>query len=315
MSGSDESPVSRGRCCARIGTGSAPNRHTRPVPRRVPAPALVVGAAVSVQGGAALAKSLFGPLGAPGVVWLRLLFGAIAVWALSRTRLRGRTRVELGWALALGLALTAMNLTFYESLQRLPLGIAVTVEFIGPLGLAVAGSRRAVDLVWVALAAGGIALLAEARGTVHPLGLVLAALAGGFWALYILIGTRAGHVWRGTGALAPALAVGTVVAAPWGIVSGGGNLTDPKLLAEGAGVGLLSSALPYSLELEAMRRLPTHVFGVLLSLEPAIAAVSGFVFLGERLHTRALVAIALVVLASAGAARGVREAAAAPVEA
>src|SRR5581483_5750642 len=282
---------------------------------RVPAPALVVGAAVSVQGGAALAKSLFGPLGPPGVVLLRLVFGALAVWTLSRAGVRGRTRTELAWAAALGVALAAMTLAFYESLQRLPLGIAVTVEFIGPLAIAIAGSRRAIDALWVVFAGAGIALLAEARGTVHPLGLVFTALAGGCWAVYILIGTRAGRVWGGTGMLAPALLVGTLVAAPWGAVSGGANLLDPKLLGEGAGVGLLSSALPYSLELEAMRRLPTHVFGVLLSLEPAVAALSGFVFLGERLHARALVAIALVVVASAGAARGVRGTALTPPEA
>jgi inner membrane transporter RhtA len=208
-----------------------------------------------------------------------------------------------------------MNLSFYESLQRLPLGVAVTVEFVGPLGVAIAGSRRVVDVLWVALAAGGIALLAETHGTVHPLGIVFAAVAGVFWAVYIVVGTRAGRVWHGTGALAPALALGTLLSAPWGIASGGRNLLDPTLLAEGAGVGLLSSALPYSLELEAMRRLPTHVFGVLLSLEPAVAALAGFVFLGERLHARALVAIALVVVASAGAARGVRETTTTPPDA
>lgn len=274
--------------------------------RRAPAPALVVAAAVSVQGGAALAKSLFGELGPPGVVFLRLLFGCIAVWALSRARLSGRSRAQLAWAAMLGLALAAMNLSFYEALQRVPLGIAVTVEFVGPLGVAIAGSRRAVDLLWVSLAAAGIALLAEARGTIEPLGLAFAALAGGFWAVYILVGTRAGRAWAGTGALGPALAVGTLLAAPWGAVSGGGRLLDAKLLGEGAGVGLLSSAVPYSLELEAMRRLPSHIFGVLLSLEPAVAALSGFVFLGERLHARSLVAIALVVVASAGAAHGLR---------
>ena len=274
--------------------------------RRVPAPALVLAAAVSVQGGAALAKSLFGALGPPGVVLLRLAFGCVAVWALSRARLRERSRTQLAWAVALGVSLAAMNLTFYESLQRVPLGIAVTVEFVGPLAVAIAGSRRAVDLLWVALAAGGIALLAESRGRIEPLGLAFAAIAGGFWAVYILVGTRAGRAWSGTGALGPALAVGTILTAPWGAVSGGGNLLDPKLLAEGAGVGLLSSAVPYSLELEAMRRLPSHVFGVLLSLEPAVAALSGFVFLGERLHARSLAAIGLVVVASAGAARGIR---------
>lgn len=273
------------------------------MPRRAPAPLLVVAAAVSVQGGAALAKSLFGSLGPPGTVLVRLFFGTVLVWALRRPRLARRSGAELRAAILLGLALACMNLSFYEALQRLPLGIAVTVEFVGPLAVAIAGSRRALDLVWVALAAAGIALLADARGSVQPLGIGLAALAGFFWAIYILAGTRAGRLWTGPGVLGPALAIGTLAIAPWGVVTGGGNLLDPRLLAEGAGVGVLSSAVPYSLELEAMRRLPPHVFGVLLSLEPAVAALSGLVFLGEHLHARAIAAIALVVVASAGAAR------------
>lgn len=271
--------------------------------RGVPAPALVLGAAVSVQGGAALAKSLIGSLGAPGVVLMRLLFGALLVWAWRRPRLARRSAAEIRAAGVLGLALACMNLSFYEALQRLPLGIAVTVEFIGPLTLAIAGSRRAMDLLWVAFAAAGIALLADAHGSVQPLGLGLAALAGVFWAVYILAGTRAGRLWTGPGVLGPALAIGTLAIAPWGAISAGGDFLDPRLLAEGAGVGVLSSAVPYSLELEAMRRLPPHVFGVLMSLEPAVAALAGFVFLGERLHSRAIAAIALVVIASAGAAR------------
>jgi len=272
-------------------------------PRAVPAPAFVLGAAVSVQGGAAVAKSLFPELGPPGVVFLRLLFGGIALWAFGRPRLRGRSGRELRLVAMLGLALVCMNLSFYEALDRIPLGIAVTVEFVGPLGLAVAGSRRRLDLLWVAFAAAGIALLAEGGGDVHALGLGLAALAGGFWACYILLGVRVGRAFAGTTGLAPAMLVGALVALPWGVASGGSALGDPALLGAGVGVGLLSSALPWSLELEAMRRLPTHAFGVLMSLEPAVAALAGFVFLGETLGVRALVAIALVVVASAGASR------------
>jgi inner membrane transporter RhtA len=269
---------------------------------RASAVGLVLAAACSVQGGAAVAKSLFGTLGPPGVVFLRLLFGSIALWAIARPELRGRTRRDLRLVVALGIVLVSMNLTFWESLERLPLGVAVTVEFLGPLGVAVIGSRRPLDLVWVAAAAGGVALLADSGGhTVSTLGLVLAATAGVFWALYILLGIRVGRAFTGATGLAPAMALGAVLVAPWGIISAGHHLRDPQLVGAGVGVGLLSSALPWSLEIEAMRRLPSHVFGVVLSLEPAVAAFAGFVFLHEHLRARAWAAIVLVVAASAGA--------------
>jgi inner membrane transporter RhtA len=273
-------------------------------PRRVPASALVLAAAFSVQGGAAVAKSLFSQLGPPGVVFLRLLFGGAALWAIGRPRLRGRVARDLRLVVALGVVLVSMNIAFYESLARLPLGIAVTVEFVGPLGVAVAGSRRAVDVLWVAAAGGGIALLAEGGGRgVHPLGLFFAALAGLFWACYILLGVHVGRAFAGASGLAPAMALGAVLVLPWAIVAARSHLVAPRLLGAGAGVGLLSSALPWSLELEALRRLPAHVFGVVLSLEPAVAALLGFAFLGEHLRVRAWIAVALVVLASAGASR------------
>jgi inner membrane transporter RhtA len=269
---------------------------------RASAVGLVLAAACSVQGGAAVAKSLFATLGPPGVVFLRLLFGSIALWAIARPELRGRTRRDLGLVVALGIVLVSMNLTFWESLDRLPLGVAVTVEFLGPLGVAVIGSRRPLDLLWVAAAAGGVALLADSGGhTVSTLGLVLAATAGFFWALYILLGVRVGRAFSGATGLAPAMALGAVLVAPWGIISAGHHLRDPQLVGAGVGVGLLSSALPWSLEIEAMRRLPSHVFGVVLSLEPAVAALAGFVFLHEHLRARAWAAIVLVVAASAGA--------------
>jgi inner membrane transporter RhtA len=268
------------------------------------ATALVLAAAFSVQAGAAVAKSLFSELGPPGVVFLRLLFGGAALWAISRPRLRGRARRELRLLVALGVVLVSMNLSFYESLQRLPLGIAVTVEFLGPLGVAVAGSRRLVDLVWVAGAGAGVALLADGGGrAVHPLGLVLAAVAGCFWACYILLGVRVGRVFAGASGLAPAMALGALLSLPWAVVAARSHLVEPRLLGAGVGVGLLSSALPWSLELEALRRLPAHVFGVVLSLEPAVAALLGFALLGEHLRLRAWIAVALVVLASAGASR------------
>ena len=272
--------------------------------RRASAVALVLAAACSVQGGAAVAKTLFPQLGPPGVVFLRLLFGSAALWAIARPQLRGRARSDLRLVGALGVVLVSMNISFYEALDRAPLGVVVTVEFLGPLAVAVLGSRKASDFVWVVLAAAGVALLANGGGSeVKPLGIVLAAVAGFFWACYILLGVRVGRAFAGASGLAPATALAALLIAPWGIISAGGNLGDPLLVGAGVGVGLLSSALPWSLELEALRRLPTHVFGVVLSIEPAVAALAGFVLLHEHLHLRAWIAIALVVLASAGAAR------------
>lgn len=268
---------------------------------------LVLGAASSVQAGASVAKSLFPALGPPGVVWLRLLFGSIALWVIARPQLRDRPRHELRLVAALGVVLVSMNVSFYESIDRLPLGVAVTVEFLGPLAVAVAGSRRRIDFLWVALAGLGVALLSEGGGSgVHATGLALAALAGFFWALYIYLSVPIGRAYPGASGLAPAMVLGAVLITPWGIVSSAGHLREPQLVGAAVGVGLLSSALPWSLELEALRRLPTHVFGVVLSLEPAVAALAGFVFLHEHLRLRAWLAIGLVVLASAGAALDVR---------
>jgi inner membrane transporter RhtA len=271
-------------------------------PVRFPSAMLVLGAAVSVQGGAAVAKSLFPTLGPPGVVFLRLGFGALALWVIGKPQMRERPRRELALVVLLGVTLVCMNLAFYESLDRLPLGVAVTVEFIGPLTVAVLASHRPLDFVWIAFAALGIALLANGGGkAVHPLGLALAATAGFFWGCYVILGTKVGRAFAGTTGLAPAMAIGAVIALPWGVISAGHNLGNAQLVGAGVGVGLLCSALPWSLELEAMRRMPLTVFGVLMSLEPAVAALSGFVFLHEHLGVRAWVALALVVVASAGA--------------
>ena len=271
--------------------------------RRASAVGLVLAAACSVQGGAAVAKSLFPELGPPGVVFLRLLFGSAALWAIARPQLRERPRSDLRLVAALGVVLVSMNISFYEALDRVPLGIAVTVEFLGPLAVAVFGSRRPVDLAWVVLAGAGVALHAENRGgAAHTSGILLAAAAGCFWALYILLGVRVGQRFPGAAGLAPAMALGAVLMAPWGIYSAGRHLRDAQLVGAGVGVGLLSSALPWSLELEAMRRLPAHAFSVLMSLEPAVAALAGLLFLHEHLRPRAWLAIALVIVASAGAA-------------
>jgi inner membrane transporter RhtA len=264
---------------------------------------LVLAAATSVQAGASVAKSLFATLGPPGVVWLRLLFGSVALWVAARPQLRGRPWRELRLLVALGIVLVSMNITFYESIDRIPLGIAVTIEFLGPLAVATITSRRKLDLLWIALAGIGVALLAGGSASgVHTLGLVLAALAGLCWALYITVSVPVGRLFPGASGLAPAMLLGALLITPWGIASAGSGLRDPQVIGAAAGVGLLSSALPWSLELEALRRLPTNVFGVVLALEPVIAALMGSLFLHQHLGARSWLAIGLVVTASAGAA-------------
>lgn len=280
---------------------------------RVPAPALVLAGVTSVQFGAAIAKSLFDDLTPTGLVALRLLFGGLVLGLVFRPRVRKRPAAELRLAVAFGLTLVSMNLCFFQALDRIPLGIAVTLEFVGPLGVALLGSRRAADLLWVALAAVGILLLAPGIGDgLDGVGVAFALAAGVLWATYIMLGVHVGRAYAGPTGLVLAMAVGAVVALPLGVVSAGSQLLQPELLAAGFAVAILSSALPWSLELEALRRLPTHVFGVLMSVEPAIGALVGFVVLGERIGARAVVAVGLVVVASAGAARGARTAPAPP---
>jgi inner membrane transporter RhtA len=259
----------------------------------------------STQLGAALAKSLFDELGPSGTVFLRVLFAALALAALWRPGLRRWSRSELALAACFGVALAGMNLSFYAALDRIPLGIAVTLEFSGPLAVALLGSRRALDLVWTGLAAAGIVLLADpGGGRTDPVGVALALTAGACWAAYILLSQRAGRAFPGGTGLALAMGFGALLLVPVGLVGAGSELLHPGLLAAGAAVAVLSSALPYSLELEALRRLPTQVFGVMMSVEPAVAALVGFAVLGEVLGTRELVAILLVVAASTGAMRG-----------
>lgn len=276
---------------------------------RAPSAGLVLGAIASVQFGSAIATTLFERVGPGGAVLLRLVSATIVLLALWRPRLRGRTRHELLLAVMFGVVLAGMNLSFYQALHRIPLGIAVTIEFVGPLVVAVSGSRRLVDLVWVGLAAVGI--LALTHGGAHglnALGVGFALVAGCLWGGYILVNARVGQAFeRGTG-LALAMLVASVVVLPAGVIDGGTHLLEPQSLAVGAAVGMLSSAIPYSFELEALRRIAASVFGVLMSLEPAMAALAGFLVLGQGLSARALVGMALVVAASIGASRRAREA-------
>jgi inner membrane transporter RhtA len=271
----------------------------------VPPVALVLAAVASVQFGAALAKTLFDDAGPGGTVFLRVAFAAVLLLVLWRPRVRGHERRDLWLAAAFGLSLAGMNLAFYGALDRIPLGVTVTFEFVGPLGVAVAASRRALDVLWVVLAAAGILLLSDfgGFGGLDAVGVALALLAGAFWAAYIVLAARAGQAFPGGSGLALAMVVATVLLLPVGVADGGESLLEPEVLGVGAAVAVLSSAIPYSLELEALRRLPAGVFGVLMSLEPAVAALAGYVVLDQALVARELLAIALVVVASAGAAR------------
>ena len=275
--------------------------------RRAPLPpaALVLLAVSSVQFGAALAKTLFDDVGPAGTVLLRAVFAALVLAAIWRPRVSTRTRRALALASLFGVSLAGMNMAFYASLDRLPLGIAVTFEFVGPLGVAVFGSRRPRDLLWVALAGAGIVLLSDFGGAdLDGLGVALALLAGAFWAAYILLAAAVGTEYEGPHGLALGMAVAALLLVPIGVAEGGADLLLPWVLAVGAGVAMLSSALPYALEMEALRRMPAGVFGVLMSLEPGMAALAGFLLLGEELVAREVVAILLVVVASAGATRG-----------
>jgi inner membrane transporter RhtA len=270
---------------------------------RARAVVLVFGGVVSVQVGAAFAKGLFDQAGPAGTVFLRIGFAAILLLALWRPTLRGLPRERLRDVVLFGFVLAAMNFSFYLALDRIPLGIAVTLEFVGPLAVAIGTSRRRADLVWAGLAAAGIVLLSPSpSGSLSLLGASLALLAGCFWAAYILLSARIGRSTPGGGPLALAMAVGTMLLLPAGVAHAG-DLADPGVLAAGLAIAVLSSAIPYSLELEALRTLPRGTFGVLMSLEPGVAAAVGFVLLGQDLAASELVAIGLVVAASAGALR------------
>jgi inner membrane transporter RhtA len=275
---------------------------------RAPSAGLMVGAIASVQFGSAIAATLFARVGPGGAVFLRLISASIVLVVVWRPRVRGRTRRELVLAVAFGLVLAGMNLSFYTALHRIPLGIAVAIEFLGPLAVAIGGSRRRIDIVWVVLAAAGIAALTHG-GTRHlsAVGVAFALVAGCLWAAYILLNARVGRAFEGGTGLALAMCIGSVAALPVGVIDGGAHLLEPRSLLLGTAVGMLSSAIPYSFELEALRRIAVNVFGVLMSLEPAMAALAGLIVLGQGLSLRALAGIALVVLASAGASLQTRE--------
>jgi inner membrane transporter RhtA len=283
---------------------AATARSMRPARHRPKAPVhtLVLGSISSVQVGAAWATTIFHQVGASGACLLRLASASVVMLVFGRPKLRVFSRSQWLSACALGLVLAGMNLTFYQAISRLPLGTAVTIEFIGPLLVALAGSRRPRDLIWAVLAAAGIVFLCRGIGSgTNTEGLILAAAAGLLWAGYILLQAQVGRAFSDSSGLAVAMVVAAVVVLPLGATAGAGRLLVPGTLAIGVAVGMLSSAIPYSLELRALRSLSTATFGVLMSLEPAVAALAGAIVIGQAITIRDGFGIGLVCVASLGA--------------
>lgn len=279
-----------------------------PLTHLPPIPALLL-SMISIQGGAAIAKGLFPLLGPAGVTLLRVGFSALILLIIFRPPLLSLSARQWRAAAIYGAVLGLMNLTFYLSLSYIPLGLAVTLEFLGPLAVALASSKRAADLLWVGLAALGIALISPLGGgsKVAPVGLILALTAGALWAAYIVIGARMPRHFSGTQGVSAGMLCATITVLPFGLLLGdlGGNLSSPVLLY-GLGVAILSSALPYSLEMIALRQLPKQLFSIMMSLEPAVAAVLGWLVLREFLSLTQWLAIACVIAASVGASWGTR---------
>jgi inner membrane transporter RhtA len=303
-----------------VADGQAPATPARAAGSRLdalPPEVLIISGALSVQCGASLATTLLRDYGPLPVVTMRIVFGALMLLAFRPLRLRGVTREALLTAAALGIILAVMNSSFYVALSRIPLGVAVTIEFWGPLTVAVLGSRRLLDLVWVVLAAAGIYVLAGARVSADDaVGVVAILVAGGCWGLYIVTGRRlAGH-WPDGSGLSLAMVVASIAVLPTMLMLSNPAplLAAPLAIAGGLVVALFSSAIPYTMEMAALRRLRAATFGVLMSLEPAIAALVGFVALGQVLRIPDIAAIACVALASAGASLTARRLATAPGE-
>jgi inner membrane transporter RhtA len=289
------SSETQGHAVHRVGTVQAATRF-------LPPPVLLLLSILSVQLGAAIAKGLFHLLGSGGTVFLRVGLAAVIYMLLARPRLRGYSWRAYGWVVLFGLVIAAMNSCFYAAISRIPLGIATTLEFIGPLGVSLVSSRRPSDLLWVVLSVIGIVLLVPIKGSaaIDPLGVVLALTAGAGWAAYILVNVRVGQAFPGTTGLALSMSVAAIVLVPFDI----GSLTplthNPVPLLLGLGVAVLSTVIPFALELEALRRISARAFGVLMSLEPAVAALVGFVLLGETIGIRGLLAMVLIIIASCG---------------
>ena len=275
---------------------------------RVSPLALVFGSIISVQFGAAISVTIFDEVGVAGSTLLRLAFASLFLFLLSRPKVLQWSARQVRMAIAFGVTLAAMNLAFYFAIDILPVGVATTIEFIGPISIAAIFSRRLLDGLWVALAAAGVVLIAQpwSGGSLELEGVLLALLAAFFWAVYILIAQRAGEVFPDRDGLTIAMMIGTAIVFIPGVASAGAMLVTPQILLLGAVIGLLSSLIPYSFELEALRRMPTRVFGTLMSIEPAVAVLAGFIVLSQKPTLLELVAISLVVVASVGVTRSAR---------
>ncbi|MFB6894361.1 DMT family transporter [Kitasatospora sp. NPDC056327] len=281
-------------------------------PERIPAPLLCLVAMFLVQTGIAFSKPLFGPLGVSGTTFLRLSFAAVVLLAVTRPKLRGRRPRDLLAAALLGVASAGMTLLFAGAIDRLPMGTAATIEFLGPLAVALVFARRATHLLWALLAAGGVVLLTllgegggEGSG-LDPVGLLYAFGAAACYAAYILFTDKVGAAFQGFQGLAVSMTVGALTVAPFGLGQAWDGLTAPgasplTLLLAVAGVSLLLPVIPYALEMTALRRMPQRVFSVLVSLEPAVSALVGLVVLGQLLGAAQLAGIGCVVAASVGA--------------
>jgi len=267
-----------------------------------PVPAVIL-SVISVQGGAAFAKGLFPAIGTAGTAGLRIGLSAAILLAVFRPALGQLTRAQWGAVIPYGLVIGAMNLIFYAALERIPLGLAVTLEFAGPLGLAVLGSRRALDFLWVILAGAGVALVTPWRGEAHrvdPVGVLLALVAGGLWAAYIVLGRRASRALPAGPSVATGMLFAALAVLPFALAGGLATQLTPERWAKGFAIALLSSAVPFTLEMMALRVLAARTFGILMSLEPAVAALCGLAFLHERLTPLQWLALVCVSAASAG---------------
>jgi len=273
-----------------------------------PIPAVLL-SIISVQCGAAIAKGLFPQIGAAATASLRIGLSAIILMIAFRPNLSKLNFKQWKYVILYGICLGTMNMIFYMAIARIPVGLGVTLEFVGPLLLAIFGSKKAVDFLWVILAATGIALIAPWTNTgLDIVGVLLALLAGVFWAGYIILGGRISKIMKGGDAVAIGMIFATIVILPFGIFGGGLGQLNPKLLGLGAALALLSSAIPFTLEMRALKQLPARTFSILMSLEPAMASLAALVFLNEYLSLKECFAVAFVVIASAGSSLTARRA-------
>ncbi|MFV0451930.1 MAG: EamA family transporter [Propioniciclava sp.] len=269
---------------------------------------LVTVSIASVQVGSSVAKGLYEQVTPFTVAWLRLLSAAVVLAFVARPRLRGRRPREWAWVIAYGLVLAGMNTSFYAAIARIPIGMAVTLEFLGPLGVSVALSRRPRDLTWVALAAVGVVLLGFTPGDLDPVGIALALVAAAMWAAYILLAGPVGRSWAGVSGVTVGMWVGLAAATVPVLLAGALPPPAAPVWIQGLVVGLLASVIPYGLEMVALRRIQPRIFGILMSLEPAAAGLFAFLLLGEQLRPVEILAMACVITASIGVVRTARRA-------